>query len=186
MSNDTDTDDQTPPQGDNLKSLREAAERGKAAQTEAARLQKENLFLRAGIDPEGTRLNKLLFTTFDGADVAALKAEARELGIKLPEDATPPPADNSDNLAGIQRARQSLNTDTGTPAGGLPQTTPHPIDGALAAFHASVDQGVPREDAAAVALNAVMAAGAAGDKRVIFNPREWMENAHPAMPAGMR
>ncbi len=185
MSNDTSDTNTTDEGTDNLKQLRKAAEDGKAARADLALVRKENLFLRAGIDPEGTRLTKMLFAQWDGEDVEALKTEARELGIKLPGDApqadteTPDPATQN-----FQQARHALTGADGTPAGAAPQSTPDPIDAAYAGFYKDLSAGRPRDEAALEALNKVMAAGANGDKRVIFDPRKWMETAHPAVPHG--
>lgn len=170
--------------GDNLKQLRKAAEDGRAARTEAETLRRENMFLKAGVDPEATRLHKMLFQTFQGDDIEALKAEARELGIKLPGDApAPPTADPA--VQQFQQTRDALNGGNGTPAGAAPQSTPDPIDAAYAKFYQDLNVGRPRDEAALEAMNSVLAAGASGDKRVIFDPVKWMQNAHPAVPTGV-
>lgn len=172
------------PNDANLAQLRQSAADGKQARAELATARKENLFLRAGIDPQGNKLAQMLFNQWEGEDLAALKAEARDLGIKMPEDAPPPP-DPDQGAQAFQSARDVLTGAAGTPAGAAPASTPNPIDAAYAEFYASLNRGVPREEAGLEALNRVMAAGASGDKRVQFDAVEWMKNAHPAVPVGL-
>ncbi|MCO1498224.1 hypothetical protein, partial [Limosilactobacillus reuteri] len=77
MSNITDHDDDQTPETN--AGLREAARLGKEAQARAEQLARENLFLRAGVDLD-SKVGKMLFKTWEGDDIDALKAEAGELG----------------------------------------------------------------------------------------------------------
>jgi ribosomal protein L12E/L44/L45/RPP1/RPP2 len=161
-------------QADVLAGLREAASKGKAAITENEQLRKELLFARAGIDTE-TKLGKLLFRTFEGTDVNELKTEAAELGI-APASSTPPPAargaqDDEQDQADFRRTFSGGDAPDGRDEG------PHPLDDALGNFYADVKRGTPRESAALAAIDRILVAGANGDKRVIFDPRAFSQEA---------
>lgn len=162
-----------------IKSLRKAAEEGKAAQAEAARLRKENLFLRAGVDID-TKIGKMLFNSWDGEDVEALREEAIEVGAIRPGNQaasgqqTTGPAD-----ADQQQFRDGLRG--GAPAGGEPASTPHPVDNALREFHEELKAGGRRTDAGYAAIDKVIVAAANGDKRVLFNQREWDEQTRASL-----
>jgi hypothetical protein len=82
-----------PPENDqqpnpvNIQSLRDAAERGRKLEPKVANLERENAFLRAGIDPDDTSL-KYFYRGYDGElNPDAIKAAAIEAGFVAP----PPP-----------------------------------------------------------------------------------------------
>ena len=165
------TDDDTNPNPD-IKSLREAAETGRAAQVELAGARREMMFLRAGIDLD-TKLGKMLYKTWEGDDVAALKAEAAELGITGGAPTPPPLAPELDNtnVIGQQATRQSLAG--GIAAGAFTPETRDPIVSALEDFHTDRLKGMSRENAGLVAVDKIISAAAGGDKRALFDPEDW-------------
>lgn len=178
MSDDQELDNENEQEDRTPASLRAAAEAGKVAVAELARMRRENLFLKAGIDPEGNRAAQLLFKTFEGDDIEALKAEALELGIKLPGAETPA-TDELDQSA--QTMRTQLRG--GAAAGGASTPTPDPITETYEQFHADLQSGTPRDRAAVNAVDRVLRAAVAGDERVIFNPTDWYAGASPSVPS---
>lgn len=156
-----------------LAGLREAARRGNAAAAENEALRRSVLFLRAGVDPE-SKIGNMLFKTWEGDDVEALKAEAMELGL-LRSAASE--KDEADAQAAAVRAAEDARraqaadlTGNGIPAGAdATHTTPHPIDSALTGYHDAISHGadisVARQDAVARVLGAAFA----GDQRVLVN-----------------
>lgn len=171
------TDQADEPTGRIPQSLRDAAAAGKEAMNENARLKRELMFMKAGIDPEGNRAAQLLFKTFEGDDIAALQSEAKELGIKLPGSPTEE-ANAADR--GQQSIRETLTG--GMPAGGGGMISTDPITGAYEQFHADMKQGRPREDAAHKALDTIFRAAAEKDPRVLFNADEWYGGAVSSDP----
>lgn len=162
-------DDQSP--DDNLAGLRKAAADGKVAMAEREALRKELLFARAGIDTD-TKLGKLLFRTFDGEDVNELKAEATEIGLlKSDQDDAPARRNADEDQADFRR------TLAGGASGVPDDQGPDPIVEALSNFHDDVKSGTPRETAALAAFDRIFSAAAAGDKRAIFDSREYAQEA---------
>ena len=162
-------DDQNP---DNLAGLRKKAKLADDALTENQQLKRELMFARAGIDTD-TKLGKMLMAVWEGDDLNALKEEALELGlIKQPGEVTP---ETKNDDAGQADFRRTVSG--GAPAGGIDNPTPDPTQSALDAFQQDVKNGVRREDAAVKAIEKVMAAAASGDKRAIFNPTQWANQA---------
>ena len=181
MADDIDNDD-------NLANLRKLAKDGKSAIDRANELERENLFLRAGINLD-TKLGKMLFKTFDGDSLDDLKAEATEIGLLTgntnPARTTAPGAptddagDGDDDDQQMRRDQQrNRQTITGGSAGGQQSTdTPHPIDAAYKDFHEDRAKGVRLETAQLAVIDKVLVAAGKGDKRVIFNQREWDDQA---------
>lgn len=155
-----------------IKSLRKAAEAGKKAQEELAQMKRELLFAKAGIDT-GSKVGSLLFKTWDGDDLDALKTEAAELGIigggttarqGIPEEEK-----------SQQSFRQNLARGEAAGASELPDLDPY--DHAYQLFHDARKTGTPMDDAGLAAIDRILVAAASGDKRAIFDPNDWARNA---------
>lgn len=153
--------------GDNLAELRAAADRGRKA-------ERENAFLRAGVDLESP-VGKMFAKGFDGdiADIDGLKASAKEVGaIKEAPAAPPANAPTAEELAATaldqqqQRTRDALSG--GAPSGDEPPATADPYDDALGNFHAEMAKGVPRDRAGLGAIDRLLDAAGKGDKRVFL------------------
>lgn len=166
---DDDLDQQDPELDDeaSLPGLRKAAKDGKKAIGELALLRRENLFLKAGIDTS-TKLGTMLFKTFEGEDLEALKLEATEIGALKAPDAAPAPDLARDAQ---EAARQGLydGLGSGQPSGQTPPETEHPTDKALKGYHAAIRAGADEDAARADAMGQVVGAGVRGDKRVFFD-----------------
>jgi len=158
---------------DNLAGLRAAAEAGKVAEKRAAELEKQLLFAKAGVDTE-TKIGKMLFNSWDGdvADVAALRAEAIEVGAIKGDDATQQQPGQAD--ASQQDFRNMLSG--GQAAGGQDDPGPEPFEQVLREFHADREKGMRRNDAADLAIAKVFKKAAEGDKRVLYNEQEWAQS----------
>lgn len=163
----SDDNDQTQTDDNDLRALRQQAKEGKTAQAELAQIRKENLFLKAGVDPN-TKLGGLLFRTFDGTEAEALKAEAAELGYfrGVTTEETASERKFTEGETEQQKFRQGLS-------GGIQPAetqTPNPVDAAYSEFHGSVSKGVPRNRAAVDVMAQILGAGLGGDKRVLWDP----------------
>jgi hypothetical protein len=76
--------------------LREAAKRGAKAKAEADALKRENAFLRAGIDPDDTRLRYFVKGYEGDLDPTVIRAAAVEAGfIQPPQQPSDPAADQA-------------------------------------------------------------------------------------------
>lgn len=160
-------------------SLREAAAKGRAALTEVDRLKKENLFLRAGIPTEGNKMTKLFFESWEGDDVAALKAEALEVGL-LKAETTDDAAAQAAALAaatqaqldqGQQAFREGLAP--GQAPGPAQEQTVDAYDDAYAIAASDRKKGMNQQAVAQRAFDRIFSAAANGDKSVIFDPQDW-------------
>lgn len=162
MSDDNATDDQTPVEGDNLKQLREAADRGR----KVPGLERELAFAKAGIDTD-SKLGKMLLATYEGdLGKEAIRAEATEIGLLKAET---PPEPDADEQKLNQQQQQTRNALTGgAPSGDEPPATAHPFDDSLGRFHTAMSQGVPRETAGLGAVDQILDAAGKGDKRVLL------------------
>lgn len=172
----SDTATQAPPtEGrDDIKALREAADRGREAVAEADRLRKENLFIRAGVDPGLSKLHQLFYDSYQGDDIEALRTEATELRLLGAPEAPPPAADP--NAAAAQGFREQF-AGAGRAPDPVGTETPHPIEAAFGQFHQDLAAGMTRERAQDRAMMAVMSAGLSGDKRALFDPAAYAEEA---------
>jgi hypothetical protein len=167
MSNIPDHDDDQAPETN--AGLREAARLGKEAQARADQLARENLFLRAGVDLDN-KVGQMLFKTWEGDTIDALKAEANELGVI----AGPRPAYSPEETS-QQQFRQTM---TGPPPAMTPPAeAPHPTETAVSQFHADRKKGVPMETAQLAAFDRIFSAAASGDKRAIFDPVAYQQEA---------
>lgn len=151
-----------------IRSLRKAAEAGKKAQEELAQMKRELMFAKAGVDT-ASKIGGLLFKTWDGDDVDALKAEAMDLGlIGAPQSAVAEiPAEEREQ----QTFRQSFNRGAPAAAAELPEMDPY--DEAYQLFHDARKRGTTLDDSGLAAIDRILVAAASGDKRAIFNPNEW-------------
>ena len=172
------TDDEPGNEG-NLAALRKKAKNADKAEAESTELRKQVAFLRAGIDPDASKLAKMFYAGYTGdlADVEALKAEAVEIGLLKADtegDQEPDPKREAEDAT---RARDQAALQGGKPAGGEPDQGKDPRHGALEKFQADVASGADRDLAAADAFAAVINAAAAGDQRVFFNRDAHMAKA---------
>lgn len=180
MSNDQTTNDQQQP---DIKSLREAAANGKAAIDELAKMRKDMLFMRAGVDindPTVPRAAKLLYGQWEGEDLDALKADLTELGVGAP--VAPAAAAVNETDQQVQQFREGMQRGN-APAAVVPES-PNPYDAAYAKFYQDLNKGVPRERAALDAFDVVFAAGTNGDQRVIYDPEAYAQEAAKHSQAG--
>lgn len=155
-----------------IKSLRKAAEAGKKAQEELAQMKRELLFAKAGIDTS-SKVGSLLFKTWDGEDLDALKTEAVELGII--GGGTTARQSISEEEKSQQSFRQNLGRGEAAGASELPDMDPY--DHAYELFNDARKTGVPLDDAGLAAIDRVLVAAASGDKRAIFNSNDWARQA---------
>ena len=174
MSDSSDT--QTDTSDQNFAALR--------AQHEAA--QRENVFLRAGIDVD-TAQGKLLMKGYEGpVEVDAIKAYRDEVFPAAPAPAQPaptsgdePPAQapaNTDpyanETAGQQAVRDAL---AGASGPGQQQQAPDvdTLDDAFENYHKERRSGVPLERAQLGVIDRVIVAAAEGKTDVLFDQAEW-------------
>lgn len=155
-----------------IKSLRKAAEAGKQAQAELAQMKRELLFAKAGVDT-GSKLGSLLFKTWDGEDLDALKTEAVELGII--NGGKSQRQEITEDEKSQQTFRQSFGRGQAAGAAELPEADPY--DEAYELFNNARKNGTPMDDAGLAAIDRVLVAAASGDKRAIFDPNDWARNA---------
>jgi ribosomal protein L12E/L44/L45/RPP1/RPP2 len=174
---------------ENLANLRKMAKDGKSAIDRAQQLERENLFLRAGIDLD-TKLGKMLFKTYEGDSLEDLRTEAKDIGL-LTGNTNPASTQTSNgNPAGDegddedterqmrreqQRQRQTITG--GKPGGEVSTETPHPVDAAYKDFYEDRAKGVRLENAQLGVIDKVLVAAGKGDKRVIFDQRAWDDQA---------
>lgn len=155
-----------------IRSLRNAAEAGKKAQAELAQMKRELMFAKAGIDT-GSKVGSLLFKTWDGEDLDALKTEAVELG--LIDGGKTARQEITEDEKSQQSFRQTLGRGQAAGAAELPEMDPY--DHAFELFHEARKNGIPMDDAGLAAIDRVLVAAASGDKRAIFDPNDWANNA---------
>lgn len=146
------------------------AERSRAADLEATR--RELAFARAGIDTTDSKVGKMLFETYKGdlSDVAALKAEATELGL-LTDPTAPTGGDpNPDEPPVDTGTAERRALATGAPADtGLDED---PMERTLAEAREHMDRnGYSFEKAAGHLINQRANIAMAGDRRVLFVPQ---------------
>lgn len=159
--------------GDNLAELRAAADRGR-------KLERENAFLRAGVDLESPT-GKMFAKAYDGSldDLAAVIASATEVGA-LRAPATPP-APTPDPAAAQAAAAAAANDQShqdvrnallgGQPVGDTAPGTPDPYDDSLGNYWKDKTNGMPQELAGLAAIDRVLMAASDGDKRVLLSGR---------------
>ena len=165
-------DDEMMQEQQDIKSLRKAAEAGKQAQNELAEMKRELLFAKAGIDT-GSKIGKLLFKTWDGEDLDSLKTEAADLGIGGVE------APRNTGVEAEERGQQDVRQTFAKGNVGAPSEVPErdPFDEAYDLFHEARKRGTTMDDAGLAAIDRVLVAAASGDKRAIFDPNDWANQA---------
>lgn len=167
MAQDTENYEEETDQPD-IRSLRKAAEAGKKAQEELASMKRELLFAKAGIDTS-SKIGGLLFKTWEGDDLDALRAEAVDLGLSGGTTAASTEVPAEEKMQ--QDFRQSFNRGTPAAAAELPEADPY--DDAFELFTEARKKGIPFDDAGLAAIDRILVAAASGDKRAIFNPNDW-------------
>ena len=151
-----------------IRALRKAADAGKKAQEELAQMKRELMFAKAGIDT-ASKIGGLLFKTWDGEDLDALKAEATDLGLIGAPQAAPTEVPAEEKTQ--QNFRQTLSRGVAAAAAELPEVDPY--DDAYQLFHEARKRGTTMDDAGLAAIDRILVAAASGDKRAIFNPNDW-------------
>lgn len=153
---------------ESLPGLRKAAREGKKAIDALATMQRENLFLRAGVDIT-TKLGAMLYKTFEGTDSDELKAEAIEIGALKAVEPDKPAPDPVREAQEAQRGQMYDSLNTGQPGGSEAPQTEDPRDKALKDHQTRLRAGGDEDASRAEAVSAVLAAAANGDKRVFYN-----------------
>jgi hypothetical protein len=145
-------------------SLREAADEGRRARAEAAALQRENAFLRAGVDLDSP-LGKMFGKAYDGELTReAIQEAAKEVGaIRTAETAASPPPEPQHDTTQSQD-RMDLASGSTVPDPNLA----NPYQEAERAWDAARADGATREAAAAAPLAVLLEAAHRGDSRVIL------------------
>lgn len=102
--NDDDFDGQSEQNPEGIASLRRAAEKGTKAEAKATKLERENAFLRAGIDPDDSRLG-YFYRGYEGEMTAdAIRAAATEAGFIAAPPADPAVQQHQEGQAQVQAA----------------------------------------------------------------------------------
>ena len=144
-----------------IKDLREAAERGRKASSELDAMKREMAFLKAGVDLE-KKAGQLLMKAYDGdLEPELIRAEAEELGAIT--GAAPTPVAEAQEIDTSTAERQALVQDSVAPEA----TTESPYDRGHREFQDMLNEGRPKEDAAARFVHTVLEAAGQGDDRVI-------------------
>ena len=144
----------------NIKDLREAAERGRKASSELDAMKREMAFLKAGVDLE-KKAGQLLMKAYDGdLEPELIRAEAEELGAVM--GAAPTPVAEAQEIDTSTAERQALVQDSVAPEA----TTESPYDRGHREFQDMLNEGRPKEDAAARFVHTVLEAAGQGDERV--------------------
>jgi hypothetical protein len=182
--------DNDPNESEDLKELRATAKNSRANAEKAALLEKENAFLRAGIDTE-SKPAKALIQSYDG-DLApdAIRKEAADWGLVKPAGEPAPEGGeqggassdtgdtpNADDEAARQAAAQQQdmrNKLQGSGAAPPPETPAKGgIDQAKDDFLEARKSGMPMDKSLGLAVNNAIAAGIAGDKQAAFDADDW-------------
>ena len=144
-----------------IKDLREAAERGRKASSELDAMKREMAFLKAGVDLE-KKAGQLLMKAYDGdLEPELIRAEAEELGAVM--GAAPTPVEEAQEIDTSTAERQALVQDSVAPEA----TTESPYDRGHREFQDMLNDGRPKEDAAARFVSTVLEAAGQWDDRVI-------------------
>tara|TARA_R100000458_G_scaffold55323_1_gene59175 strand:- start:593 stop:1063 length:471 start_codon:yes stop_codon:yes gene_type:complete len=143
-----------------IKDLREAAERGRKASSELDAMKREMAFLKAGVDLE-KKAGQLLMKAYDGdLEPELIRAEAEELGAIV--GPAPTPVEEVQEIDTSTAERQALVQDSVAPEA----TTESPYDRGHREFQEMLNDGRPKEDAAARFVHTVLEAAGQGDERV--------------------
>lgn len=160
--------DEEAPEG-GISQLRESARKGQHAVAENTDLKRQILFMKAGIDLD-TKLGKMLYRTFEGNDLDALKAEATELGM-LGNSPSQADLDAEAERSAEDTRRSSAQQSLSGGRAGAPTIEEglDPRHAALESFQIDLRQGVDRDEAQQNAISKVLSAAANGDRRVAWN-----------------
>lgn len=159
-----DQQDEAPREDANLKRLRE-----KAAKADA--VERELLFVKAGIDTD-SRLGKLALAGYDGdLTVDAVKAFAAEIGV-TGTVASPPAVEISDDERALAQDRAVLAGGRTDPAEDRGE---NPIVAGLQAFNARMQRGSTREHASGEFYDRIFDAAAKGDARTLYDPQRFRD-----------
>jgi hypothetical protein len=186
-------DDQELEQEQDSHALREARAAAQRNAEEAARipdLERENAFLRAL--PGGlteSPLGEVFVAGYRGElTPEAIRESAAKIGLLQPEPGEGPPQAGEANELDetLQQTREALRVGAVPPvtedaAEAARLAAEHPADAGLKAFRASMDEGTPREDAAAQMYDRLIAAAVRGDERVIWTKEKQQELAGAPM-----
>lgn len=152
---------------EDIRKLEKSGAKASELETEKAAMARELAFLKAGVDTE-SKVGKLLMKGWEGElDVEAIKAEASEIGA-LSANATPTPVEVDDGEAESSDERSSLGA--GANADQFRTGDPDPQEEAVKAGRKAMAGGATEEDSLGVAFDVIARAGAAGDKRAIWDP----------------
>lgn len=159
----------------NIRLLREKASKADELQAQLDQIQRERGIEKSGIDT-GTKLGQFFLENFKGdvADIEAVKAAAKELGVPFigaPASETP----TGDPQPGAEGETGTPPENNGTAerrelANGAPPDlgeSPDPRAGALESAQEALKRGATEEAAAGNWVNQMAAAAQAGDPRVI-------------------
>lgn len=174
---DDDDTDPTPEPDNTPKALRRAAAEGRQAKAKATQLERENIMLKAGIDTD-TPLGAMFAAGYSGELTKdAVKAAFSALGVAAPSaDADPDPDPTVDPDPDISDAERNSTAQRQALASGAnltpsDPTDVHPHERMRQAHETVLAAGGRGEDAMAAGIAQLLAAGAAGDKRVLIeNP----------------
>lgn len=90
--------------GGDIKALRDAAARGRKAQERAEKLERENAFLKAGVDPDDPKLG-YFYRGYEGdLDAEAIRAAAVEAGFLAPPQTDPVVQEHAQGQQAVERA----------------------------------------------------------------------------------
>lgn len=167
----SDNHDDTP---QDLSRLRAKAEQADALAAEKAHLERQLMFAKAGIDTD-SKLGSMLYKTFDGDSLDALRAEAEELGLLGSPSPTPDPAPTVDTSAYASQQEFRDTLAGGAPQGGDAPVSRDPYADALDHFHSDRKAGVNMETAQLAAIDRIIVAGANRDGRVLFDDAAWRD-----------
>jgi len=158
---------------ENLKVLREKADRADQADADATAARCELAFVRAGIDTDKGP-GKLLFQSYQGEPTAeAVLAAAKEYGIE-PQATTPPPAaptppapiDDAAAATALAARQQLADLDAAAPPPGTQVPT---MDQAYEEFQAQRRRGVPEENARAGVIDTLVTRAVAGEPDAVWS-----------------
>lgn len=94
--------------GGDIKALRDAAARGRKAQERAEKLERENAFLKAGVNPDDPKLG-YFYRGYDGdLSADAIRAAAVEAGFIDPPQADPVVQEHAQGQRAVEQASAGL------------------------------------------------------------------------------
>jgi hypothetical protein len=161
-----DTIDDQPDDTSNIRALRQAAEDGKRAREEAAEARRELLFVKAGVDTE-SKLGQLLFKTYEGNDLEALKQEWTELSGSSAPTSDPGPTGSEQ---AVDNVRDQLRN---APPGGAEPAQVDAYALSFETYHSDLAKGLPTDTARENAVSVLFEQFMSGNTSVQFDPADW-------------